>query len=83
MTRLTGDRGSGLLLGAQLLGHRSAQVPKRVDIAAAALFTGLTVDALNDLDLSYTPPFGSPWDVVQTAAQDWAGEVYLATGSRL
>ena len=83
VTRLTGDRGSGLLLGAQLLGHRSAQVPKRVDIAAAALFTGLTVDALNDLDLSYTPPFGSPWDVVQTAAQDWAGEVYLATGSRL
>jgi hypothetical protein len=47
-------------------------VPKRIDIAATALFHGMTVDALNDLDLSYTPPFGSPWDVVQTAAQDWS-----------
>ena len=32
----------------------------------------MTVQALNDLDLSYTPPFGSPWDAVQLAAQDWA-----------
>jgi NADPH-dependent 2,4-dienoyl-CoA reductase/sulfur reductase-like enzyme len=31
----------------------------------------LTVDRLSDLDLSYTPPFGSPWDAVQLAAQDW------------
>jgi hypothetical protein len=23
------------------------------------------------LDLSYTPPFGSPWDAIQLAAQDW------------
>jgi hypothetical protein len=32
----------------------------------------MTVDALNDLDLSYTPPFGSPWDVIQSAAQEWS-----------
>jgi hypothetical protein len=31
----------------------------------------MTVDGLNDLDLSYTPPFGSPWDAVQMAAQAW------------
>jgi NADPH-dependent 2,4-dienoyl-CoA reductase/sulfur reductase-like enzyme len=70
--RVTGDRGSGQLLGGQLVGHLDAQVAKRIDIVAGALFQGLSVDALNDLDLSYTPPFGSPWDVVQSAAQEWS-----------
>ena len=69
--RLTGDRSSGRLLGAQLLGGLSAQVAKRVDICATAIFHGMTVDALVDLDLAYTPPFSSPWDPVQMAAQDW------------
>jgi NADPH-dependent 2,4-dienoyl-CoA reductase/sulfur reductase-like enzyme len=70
--RLTGECVTGQLLGAQLLGHRDAQVPKRIDIAAAALHHGMTVDAMSDLDLSYTPPFGSPWDVIQDAAQEWS-----------
>jgi NADPH-dependent 2,4-dienoyl-CoA reductase/sulfur reductase-like enzyme/DNA-binding transcriptional MerR regulator len=69
--RLTGDRQTGQLLGAQLVGHHDAEVAKRIDIAAGALFHHMTVEALNDLDLSYTPPFGSPWDAVQLAAQDW------------
>jgi NADPH-dependent 2,4-dienoyl-CoA reductase/sulfur reductase-like enzyme len=69
--RMTGEA-SGRLLGAQLVGDLTTQVPKRVDIVASALFQGLMVDALNNLDLSYTPPFGSPWDVVQAAAQEWS-----------
>jgi len=40
-------------------------------VFAAALFSGLTVDELSDLDLSYTPPLGSPWDAVQMAGQEW------------
>ena len=28
----------------------------------------MTVNAVSDLDLSYTPPLGSPWDAVQIAA---------------
>ena len=70
--RLTADRRTARLLGAQLVGHIDAEVPKRIDIAAVALYHGMTVDALNDLDLSYTPPFGSPWDVVQAGAQEWS-----------
>ena len=31
----------------------------------------MTIDGLSELDLSYTPPFGSPWDAVQMAAQTW------------
>ena len=58
--RVTGDRRTGRLLGAQIVGHWQAQVAKRVDIFAAALFAGMTVDEINDLDLSYTPPLSSP-----------------------
>ena len=72
--RITGDADTGRLLGAQLIGHLDAQIAKRIDIAAAALFHRMNVDELNDLDLSYSPPFGSPWDVIQTAAQAWTRE---------
>lgn len=69
--RLTGDRDNGLLLGAQLVGTHGAEIAKRVDTYAVALQTGLTVEQLLDLDLSYTPPLGSPWDAIQLAAQHW------------
>ncbi len=69
--RYTGDRRTGRLLGLQLFGHKSAEVAKRIDIATAAIFNEMTVDDVNDLDLSYTPPLGSPWDAVQMGAQAW------------
>ena len=69
--RVTGDRGTGRLLGVQLFGHRHAEIAKRIDIAATAIFHNMTVDAISDLDLSYTPPLGSPWDAVQIGAQAW------------
>jgi NADPH-dependent 2,4-dienoyl-CoA reductase/sulfur reductase-like enzyme len=78
--RLTGDRQTGRLLGAQLVGHHDAEVAKRIDIPANALFHHMTVDGLSDLDLSYTPPFGSPWDAVQLAAQDWVRQPQPLSG---
>ena len=69
--RVTGDRTTGRLLGMQLFGHKNAEIAKRIDIAATAIYHGMTVDAVSDLDLSYTPPLGSPWDAVQMAAQAW------------
>lgn len=69
--RVTGDTDAGRLLGAQLIGHRDASIAKRVDIYATAIHGGLTVDEISDLDLSYTPPLGSPWDAVQAATQTW------------
>ncbi len=69
--RVTGDRSSGRLLGAQIAGYYQGEVAKRIDIFATALFHDMTVNDLNDLDLSYTPPLGSPWDAVQMAAQAW------------
>ena len=69
--RFTGDRATGRLLGVQLFGRKDSELAKRVDIAAAAIFHGMTVDEVSDLDLSYTPPLGSPWDAVQLGAQAW------------
>jgi hypothetical protein len=35
----------------------------------------MTIDAVSDLDLSYTPPLGSPWEAVQMGAQAWARRI--------
>ena len=75
--RVTGDRHTGRLLGAQLIGARSTETAKRVDTYAGALFHEMTVDAMSQLDLAYTPPLGSPWDAVQIAAQNWVKEFEL------
>ena len=37
----------------------------------------MTVDGMSDLDLSYTPPLGSPWDAVQMATQAWVRDHQL------
>jgi NADPH-dependent 2,4-dienoyl-CoA reductase/sulfur reductase-like enzyme len=71
--RFTGDVATGRLLGLQLFGHKHAEVAKRIDIGAVAVFHEMTVAGVSDLDLSYTPPLGSPWDAVQIGAQAWVG----------
>ena len=73
--RWTGDRRTGRLLGVQLVGRLGSEVAKRVDVAAAAIHGGLTVDEVSDLDLTYTPPLGSPWDALQVGAQAWTKEL--------
>jgi NADPH-dependent 2,4-dienoyl-CoA reductase/sulfur reductase-like enzyme len=75
--RITGDRRTGRLLGMQLFGHKHAEIAKRIDIAATAIYNGMTVEAISDLDLSYTPPLGSPWEAVQMGTQAWSREVSL------
>ncbi|CAN5443220.1 FAD-dependent oxidoreductase [soil metagenome] len=75
--RITGDADTGRLLGAQLVGTRGAEISKRVDTYATALFHEMSVPAMTELDLSYTPPLGSPWDAVQMATQSWVKEHQL------
>jgi hypothetical protein len=69
--RYTGSRTDGRLLGVQLLGALGSEIAKRIDIPAAAIFNEMTIDTISDLDLSYTPPLGSPWDALQAGAQAW------------
>lgn len=78
---VTGDRKSGRLLGAQIVGSYKTEVSKRIDILATALFHGMRIEDLSDLDLAYTPPLSSPWDPVQMAAMKWCAEI--GTNSKL
>jgi len=69
--RYTGDRVTRRLLGVQLFGNRRAEIAKRIDIAATAIFNEMRIDDISDLDLSYTPPLGCPWDAMQVGAEAW------------
>ena len=55
----------GRVLGAQVTGADG--VDKRIDVLATAIRAGLTVDDLADLELAYSPPFGSAKDPVNLA----------------
>ncbi len=64
--KLVAERGSGRLLGGQVLGQ--AGVAQRVDVLATALYAELTLEGLTRLDLAYAPPFNSVYDPIQVAA---------------
>jgi NADPH-dependent 2,4-dienoyl-CoA reductase/sulfur reductase-like enzyme len=59
------DPKTGKLLGAQAVGEDG--VDKRIDVIATAIFGGLTVDDLMDLELSYSPQYGSAKDPINHA----------------
>lgn len=65
--RLTGERGSGRLLGGQLICSNPQSV-KRVDVLAAHLHGRGKVEDLFQMDLAYAPPFSGVWDVLLVAA---------------
>lgn len=56
------DPETGRLLGAQGIGRDG--VDKRIDVIATAIYAGLTVDDLMNLELSYAPAFGSAKDAI-------------------
>jgi NADPH-dependent 2,4-dienoyl-CoA reductase/sulfur reductase-like enzyme len=68
--KLVAERGTGRLLGGQLVGREG--VAKRVDVVAAALHAGATAAELAEYDLSYAPPFAPVWDPVALAAREAA-----------
>lgn len=59
------DPKSGKLLGVQAVGEDS--VDKRIDVLATALFAGMTIHDLAELELCYAPPFGSAKDPINLA----------------
>jgi len=59
------DPQTGKVLGAQAVG--SDGVDKRMDVFAVAIRAGLTVYDLEELELSYAPPYGSAKDPVNMA----------------
>lgn len=65
MIKVIAEEGTGRLLGAQVLGEKG--VDKRVDVLATAIAGKMSVFDLENLDLAYSPPFGSANDPINTA----------------
>ena len=63
--KLLFDPHNGRILGAQAVGKDG--VDKRIDVLAVAMRAGLSVMELEDLELTYAPPFGSARDVINQA----------------
>ncbi|MCJ7694334.1 MAG: FAD-dependent oxidoreductase, partial [Anaerolineaceae bacterium] len=67
----------GKIFGAQAVGIEG--VDKRIDVIATAIHSGMTVYDLEDLELSYAPPYGSSRDPVNiigfTASNILRGDV--------
>lgn len=65
--KMIAERGSGRLLGVQVVGPGDAA--KRLDVAAAAITMGATVTDLTQFNLGYAPPYSVAIDVLINAAQ--------------
>ncbi len=59
------DPQGGKILGAQIVGFEG--VDKRIDVLATAIRAGMTVYDLEELELSYAPPYSSAKDPVNMA----------------
>ncbi len=68
--KVLAERGSGRLLGGQIVGMEGSA--KRIDVLATALQAGFTVEEMINLDLGYAPPFSPVWDPVVIAAREAA-----------
>ncbi|TML98557.1 MAG: flavoprotein oxidoreductase [Actinobacteria bacterium] len=65
--KLVAERGTGRVLGAQIVGAETAA--KRIDTVAMAVWTGMAVDELQWVDLGYAPPVSGVLDPVLVAAR--------------
>ncbi len=65
--KLVAEPASGRVLGGQIVGVEGAA--KRIDVLATAVWTGLPVQELALLDLSYAPPFSGVYDPLLIAAR--------------
>jgi NADPH-dependent 2,4-dienoyl-CoA reductase/sulfur reductase-like enzyme len=74
--KLIAERGTGRLLGAQIVGRSEAA--KRIDPLAVALWNGMTVEDMISLDLGYAPPYAPVWDPVLIAARKTVDALYEA-----
>lgn len=65
-SHMVADKGSGRLLGGQLVGTEGAV--HRINALAVALHQKMTVHDFSQCDLAYAPPFSPVWDPLLTTA---------------
>ncbi len=61
---LVAERGTGRVLGMQGLAAMGDALVGRVDVVAALLPTGLTVETVSGLEMAYSPPFAAALDIL-------------------
>ncbi len=64
-----GPRRAGQPAADRRPGVGSEGAAKRIDVLATAMWAGMTVDDVVELDLGYAPPFGPVWDPVHLVAR--------------
>jgi NADPH-dependent 2,4-dienoyl-CoA reductase/sulfur reductase-like enzyme len=64
---LVADRATRRLIGGMVIGEDGAA--GRINVVASALSAHMKVDDFEQLDLAYSPPFGTVWDPLLIAAQ--------------
>lgn len=60
------DNNNRKILGAEMIGKEG--VAKRIDIIGTAIYAGLKIDDLYNIDFAYTPPFSPSRDIIWNAA---------------
>ena len=65
--RLTVEKGTGVVLGSQIVGGAGAG--KRIDVFATAAWNQMTATELEWVDFAYAPPFAPVWDLMAIAAR--------------
>jgi len=65
--RLTVEKGTGVVLGSQIVGGVGAG--KRIDVFATAAWSRMTAAELEWVDFAYAPPFAPVWDLMAIAAR--------------
>jgi NADPH-dependent 2,4-dienoyl-CoA reductase/sulfur reductase-like enzyme len=79
-TKVLAERRSGRLLGAQIVGGDGAA--KRIDVFATAIWNGMAVDEMVNMDLSYAPPFSPVWDPVLIAVRKLSDQIEQSLADR-
>lgn len=68
--KLIAHKGTGKLLGGQIVGFNGAG--KKIDVIATAITLGATVQQLKNMDLAYVPPLSPVWDGLLIALNQFA-----------
>jgi NADPH-dependent 2,4-dienoyl-CoA reductase/sulfur reductase-like enzyme/rhodanese-related sulfurtransferase len=77
--KIISDAKTGRLLGAQGLGK--GDVIKRIDVLAAAITFGATLEDFYNIDLGYAPPFSTPIDMAAHTANTVRNKIDGLTAS--
>ncbi len=73
--KVTADKTTRRIVGAQVVGPLEAGVDKRLDVLSVCIKAGFTVKDMEELDLAYAPPYSHAIDMPITAGNLLSGKL--------